>query len=78
MRTWCGGFLRKRKKLRKPFFFVNKKKQKNFDLLKPLALTVTNPAGIKSFLLLFFKKEVLSSASKQPLARSALAFLKNL
>jgi hypothetical protein len=57
---------------------VNKKKQKNFDLLKPLALTVTNPAGIKSFLLLFFKKEVLSSASKQPLARSALAFLKNL
>jgi hypothetical protein len=29
---------------------VNKKKQKNFDLLKHLALTVTNPAGIKSFL----------------------------
>jgi hypothetical protein len=35
---------------------VNKKKQKNFDLMKPLALTMTNPAGIKSFLLLFFQK----------------------
>jgi hypothetical protein len=28
---------------------VNKKKQKNFDGLKHLALTVANPAGIKSF-----------------------------
>jgi hypothetical protein len=42
---------------------VNKKKQKNFDLLKHFALTVVNPAGIKSFLLLFFKKEALSFIS---------------
>jgi hypothetical protein len=41
---------------------VNKKKQKNFDYLKHVTRTVANPAGIKSFLLLFFKKEVLSSA----------------
>jgi len=45
---------------------VNKKKQKNFDSLKHLALTVANPAGIRSFLLLFFKKQVLSSITKQP------------
>jgi hypothetical protein len=38
---------------------VNKKKQKNFYSLKQVARTVTNPAGIKSFLFLFFKKEVL-------------------
>jgi hypothetical protein len=44
---------------------VNKKKQKNFDSLKHLALIVANPAGIKSFLLLFFKKEALSCVSKQ-------------
>jgi hypothetical protein len=30
-----------------------------------LALIATNPTGIKSFLLLFFKKEALSSLSKQ-------------
>ncbi len=41
---------------------MNKKKQKNFDLLRALAPIVAKPAGIKSFLLLFFKKEALSSA----------------
>jgi hypothetical protein len=40
---------------------VNKKKQKNFDSLTHFALTVANPAEIKSFLLLFFKKEAFSS-----------------
>ncbi len=40
---------------------MNKKKQKNFDSLTHFALTVANPAEIKSFLLLFFKKEVLAS-----------------
>jgi hypothetical protein len=40
---------------------VNKKKQKNFDSLEHLALIVTNPTGIKSFLVLFFKKKPLPS-----------------
>jgi hypothetical protein len=52
-------------KVKQDLLFVNKKKQKNFDSLKHLALTVANPAGIRSFLF-FFKKEVLSSISKQP------------
>jgi hypothetical protein len=39
---------------------VNKKKQKNFDLLRALALKPTNPAANRSFLLLFFKKEALA------------------
>jgi hypothetical protein len=39
---------------------VNKKKQKNFDLREAVATPLPNPTGIKSFLLLFFKKEVLS------------------
>jgi hypothetical protein len=47
-------------KAKEDLLFVNKKKQKNFDSLKHLALTVANPAGIRSFLLLFFKKEALT------------------
>jgi len=37
--------------------FLKKSAQKTFDLLRDLALSVINPAGIKSFLLLFFKKK---------------------
>jgi hypothetical protein len=44
---------------------VNKKKQKNFYSLEHLALTEVNPTEIRSFLLLFFKKEALSCVSKQ-------------
>jgi hypothetical protein len=43
--------------------FVNKKKQKNFDLLRAVATPTPMPPRIKSFLLLFFKKEVLSYPS---------------
>jgi hypothetical protein len=40
---------------------VNKKKQKNFDSLEHLAPPLPTPTVDKSFLLLFFKKEALSS-----------------
>jgi hypothetical protein len=46
---------------------VNKKKQKNFDDLKHLALIVVNPSENRRFLLLFFKKEVLSAVSDRTL-----------
>jgi hypothetical protein len=49
---------------------VNKKKQKNFESLKHLALILANPAEIRSFLLLFFKKEALSCVSKKSLSDS--------
>jgi hypothetical protein len=41
--------------------FVNKKKQKNFDFFRPEAVAAPTPMSQhkKSFLLLFFKKEVL-------------------
>jgi hypothetical protein len=39
--------------------FLQKKKQKNSYLLGVAALLVNEPAVSKSFLLLFFKKEVL-------------------
>jgi hypothetical protein len=41
--------------------FVNKKKQKNFDYFPPevVAAPTPMPQHAKSFLLLFFKKEVL-------------------
>jgi hypothetical protein len=52
------------KSAKQALLFLKKKQQKNFDLLKPLTRTKTNPAEIKSFLLLFFKKEALSSISK--------------
>jgi hypothetical protein len=47
---------------------VNKKKQKKFDDLKRLAPIVTNPTAIRSFLFLFFKKEVLTYVSKPHLS----------
>ncbi len=40
---------------------MNKKKQKNFDLRRALAPSSSKPTVSKSFLLLFFKKEALSS-----------------
>jgi hypothetical protein len=49
---------------------VNKKKQKNFDLPGALAPLLPRPPISKSFLLLFFKKEVLSSTVAIP-GRSA-------
>jgi len=45
-------------------FFFEKKKQKTFDsprLLSGHSLAAQKPGVIKSFLLLFFKKEVLAS-----------------
>jgi hypothetical protein len=47
---------------------VNKKKQKNFDYLNHLAPVVANPVGKHKFFASFFKKEALSSVSKQPLS----------
>jgi len=44
---------------RKNFFF-EKKKQKTFGLFCAGLLQRLGPKGIKSFLLLFFKKEVLA------------------
>jgi hypothetical protein len=46
---------------------VDKKKQKNFDLLGACAWQMPHPAFSKSFLLLFFKKEALSSLLAFPL-----------
>jgi hypothetical protein len=46
---------------------VNKKKQKNFDSREHLALTVTKPARIKSFLLLFSKEKRFLALPKRPL-----------
>jgi hypothetical protein len=40
--------------------FLKKKKQKNFRLLRAFVPTVPTPAGSKSFLVLFFKKEPLA------------------
>jgi hypothetical protein len=45
---------------------VNKKKQKNFDSLKHLAPPSPTPTVNKNFLLLFSKKEALSSISNAP------------
>jgi hypothetical protein len=55
-------------KAKQDLLFVNKKKQKNFDYLKHLTLTMANPAGTRRFLLLFFKKEALSCGSRQSLS----------
>jgi hypothetical protein len=43
--------------------FLQKKKQKNPYLLRAMAPAGQHPAVSKSFLLLFFKKEVLSCLS---------------
>jgi hypothetical protein len=40
--------------------FLQKKKQKNSYSLRVVAMAVSQPAFSKSFLLLFFKKEVLA------------------
>jgi hypothetical protein len=55
-----GGF--ETQTAKQTLLFVNKKKQKNF-VLPAVANAGPTPTGIKSFLLLFFKKEVLSSLS---------------
>jgi hypothetical protein len=44
--------------LSKRLLFVNKKEQKNF-VLRAAATAVPQPARTKSFLVLFFKKELL-------------------
>jgi hypothetical protein len=41
--------------------FLKKKQQKNFHLRRDLARLLPKPALNESFLLLFFKKEALSS-----------------
>jgi hypothetical protein len=46
-------------------------KARNFDFLKHFAGFIVNPAGIKSFLLLFFKKEPLSFVHRFPVALRA-------
>jgi len=48
---------------KKALLFLQKKKQKNSYLLRVLAPALQTPAESKSFLLLFFKKEALSSTS---------------
>jgi hypothetical protein len=45
----------------KALLFLKKKKQKNFHLLRVVALSLPRPAINESFLLLFFKKEALAS-----------------
>jgi hypothetical protein len=52
--------LRRGPESKKALLFLQKKKQKNSYLLRDVALAVNEPAVSKSFLLLFFKKEVLS------------------
>jgi hypothetical protein len=71
-----GGCL-ETQKAKQALLFVNKKKKKNFDSLKHLALTMINPAGIKSFLHLYFKKEALSCVSKHPVTALNLPQSKN-
>jgi hypothetical protein len=44
---------------------VNKKKQKNF-VLRAVATPLPTPTVNRNFLLLFFKKEALSSFSPRP------------
>jgi hypothetical protein len=46
---------------------LQKKKQKNSHLLRAVARQAPNPTVNESFLLLFFKKEVLSFLFKRPL-----------
>ncbi len=53
-------------KRKQALLFLQKKKQKNF-VLWDLALLLPTPAVNRSFLVLFFKKELLSCASNQPL-----------
>jgi hypothetical protein len=43
--------------------FVNKEKQKNFDLLRDVAKSLPHAAVTNSFLLLFFKKEAIACPS---------------
>jgi hypothetical protein len=47
---------------------LQKKKQKNSYLLRAVASPLPQPAVTKSFLLLFFKKEVLASLLATSLA----------
>jgi hypothetical protein len=46
---------------KKELLFLQKKKQKNSCYLRAVAPALPRPARIKSFLVLFFKKELLSS-----------------
>jgi hypothetical protein len=48
------------RRLKQALLFLQKKKQKNSYLLGDLAPALQTPAVSRSFLLLFFKKEVLS------------------
>jgi hypothetical protein len=49
--------------------FLQKKKEKNSYLLRVVAITVNMSATYRSFLLLFFKKEVLSFSYRRLLSR---------
>jgi len=49
----------KRKEGKKALLFVNKKKQKNFNCFPPGAFPTPREAEQNSFLVLFFKKELL-------------------
>jgi hypothetical protein len=60
-------------KAKQDLLFVNKKKQKNFDSLKHLALTVANPAGIRSFCFFFSKKKRLLAFPNSLLERDIVA-----
>jgi hypothetical protein len=46
-----------KQKAKEALLFVNKKKQKNFDYLKPRPRSSPNPQENRSFLLLFSKKK---------------------
>jgi hypothetical protein len=59
-------------KTQQALLFVNKKKQKNFDLLKHLALADTNPAKKQKFFASFFQKRSASLSpqnTSKPIAR---------
>jgi hypothetical protein len=52
---------------KRALLFLQKKKQKNSSLSWALAMQVPHTTGIKSFLLLFFKKEDLAPSLTSPL-----------
>jgi alpha-beta hydrolase superfamily lysophospholipase len=59
----AANFLSKVQGRKQELLFVNKKKQKNFDLRGAVASALPKPQRGKSFLLLFFKKEALAFTS---------------
>jgi hypothetical protein len=56
--------------MKEELLFVNKKKQKNFMNFRPCQFCKLRPKTSQSFLLLFFKKEVLPFSTPPPQSAS--------